>query len=403
MVLYWVAYEQSYLDLSNAATRLLGTGENKFFLLGQDADQFFQRLMRELGEGQPEWLSDPVAALVQQGEGLTYGDDREIGDLVGDYSRRVGHARNNRLDEDANLVAALQDRCEGNFDAAIEKLMPTIAKSSRHRRLYARSLQDAFDNVPEGNQGKIEEAVKQFQFLVASGDKQVGLADHIALIETLFDLNETRAASALADDSQSPAEMVLLSIEGARRDALVETASEKGLLDFYEARALQELLGKDTDTAHMQTVVDAYRRAADTMSSGGGQIAREAQDGLAQALVTFADSRADLRSDVSPSSLDDMVKDVSKAIEIHSELVEFSWHSSSSQSFAGALENLASDYEVLAKVTTGRLPGGIYANPLREAVKSLERAVHAYQMAGEAERATEVAKRLDNIRQKLRS
>jgi hypothetical protein len=80
MVIYWVAYEQSYLKLSPATTTLLETGENKFFVLGQDADQFFQRLMGELGEGQPDWVIDPINVLVQQGKELKFGNDREIGD-----------------------------------------------------------------------------------------------------------------------------------------------------------------------------------------------------------------------------------------------------------------------------------------------------------------------------------
>src|SRR3546814_20292002 len=51
MVVYWVAYEKSYREFSPRAQALLQTGENKFFVSDQDADKFFQGLMRELGEG----------------------------------------------------------------------------------------------------------------------------------------------------------------------------------------------------------------------------------------------------------------------------------------------------------------------------------------------------------------
>ena len=82
------------------------------------------------------------------------------------------------------------------------------------------------------------------------------------------------------------------------------------------------------------------------------------------------------------------------------ELVEFAWHNSPSSSFAGALENLASDYEVL-----NRLPASatLASEPLREAAKALERVAAAHRMAGDLERAATVDVRLEEIRQRLQA
>src|SRR5260370_19715299 len=149
--------------------------------------------MRELREGQPSWVVDPIEALVQHGKGLKYGDDREIGDLLDDYTKRVSHAAAHKLREDAHLIAALQARYEGDFAGAIAKLDAIKRKSQRVQRLYAQSLRDLFNNEQEGNDVKIEQAVMAYQKLVDARTNEFRLSDQVALIEALIDIYERRA------------------------------------------------------------------------------------------------------------------------------------------------------------------------------------------------------------------
>jgi hypothetical protein len=401
MVIYWVAYEQDYIQLSLTAKNLLETGENKFFVLGQDADQFFQRLMSELGEGQPNWVVDPINVLIQQGEGLKFGNDREIGDLVADYNRRVNHALANKYAGDANLVPALQARYEGDFAGAVDKLEPIRASSQRIQRLYARSLQDLFDNQPDGdnNDAKIEAAVIEFRNLAAADENPLRLADQIALIEALFDVHERKATKPLSDEDKARLAEVLTVIQAARKGAMTSEETDIALLDFYEARALQER-SEELEGEVAQKVIDAYRRAANALEPAGGQKALEAKDGLAQALVSFAEARIDKEAGVIPEVI---VRDLYQGIEIHNQLVEYFWHNYATLSFPGALENLAYDYAVLAKAFARGPTERVRLDPLREAEKALSRASSAYQLAGETDRASDAIKRLEELRQRLRT
>ena len=89
---------------------------------------------------------------------------------------------------------------------------------------------------------------------------------------------------------------------------------------------------------------------------------------------------------------------MNKAIEIHTDLVNLAWFNHPTATFAAWLENLASDFEVLAKVTQRASQKEM---PLRNAIMALERAAAAYQMDGDADRAAAVEARLAEHRQKL--
>jgi SIR2-like protein len=395
MVVYWVAYEQSYLQLSPRARSLLEAGENKFFIPDQDADSFFQNLMRELGEGQPDWIANPIQALVRQGEGLKFEADREIAGLVEDYKKRVNYAAKNRLVEDGALIAALQARSEGNYDAAIKLLEPILQRGPRAKRLYAQSLQDAFDNDPEEN-NRIDAAIEQFEKLLARGRGPDRFQDAVLLVEARFK-KHSRSNDELSAEGRTSLQRIGKIIEAARKRLPVDASSDRALLDFYEARAIQELTDKETDEPPKRAVIDAYERAVRNLAPAT-QRAIEAQDGLAQELVTLTDAQLKRNGTPSVTEIEQMSRDISKAIATHIRLVEFAWHNSPSSSFAGLLENLASDYEVQGRLLSASAAA---ADSLREAAKALERAAGAHRKDGDIERATAVDVRLEEIRQRL--
>ncbi|MGJ3628145.1 hypothetical protein AB5I41_16435 [Sphingomonas sp. MMS24-JH45] len=169
MVVYWIGYERSYVDFPTGPCRLLQTGENKFFIPGKDADRFFQALMRELGEGQPEWVAGSGSqALLDQGRRMRGSEDKEIRSLIADYRERTAYADKHRAPEDNARIGVLQARCEGDYHVAIQLLAGSKDGPRRHRQLYALSLQNAFEFYRDANGRMIDEAVTEFGHLAST-------------------------------------------------------------------------------------------------------------------------------------------------------------------------------------------------------------------------------------------
>ena len=390
LVVYWIAHERNYLDLSQGARTLLETGDNKFFILDQDADRFFQGLMRELGLGQPDWVANPIEALVKQGGKFKGSDDDEISDLIVGYEKRVKHAESRRLPGDKPLVDALQARSAGEFDLAITQLEPVRSKSPAHRRLYALSLQDAFEFDHEKNAHRINEAITEFTHLYSKG-RPFRFGDAEALIKALFDCLEEQPSTESIHQPKALNQIVKI-IERARRNVKNGSQRKKALLDFYQARAEQELSDEKQETD--RSVIMAYRRAVNARDALGDKY-DEAREGLAQALVTYTESRMT----ISKNSRQKMQKDMTEAIEIQNELVDLAWFNHPTATFAAALENLASAFEILEKVRQQPIQK---ETALREAIAALEGAANAYRMDDDAaERAIAVESRLDELRSKL--
>ena len=390
LVVYWIAHERNYRDLSQGARTLLETGDNKFFILDQDADRFFQGLMRELGLGQPDWVANPIEALVKHGGKLKGSDDDEISDLIVGYEKRVEHAKKRRPPADKPLVDALQARSAGDFDLAISQLEPVRSKSPAHRRLYALSLQDAFEFDHEKNAHRINEAIMEFTHLYSKG-RPFRFGDAEALIKALFDCLEEQP-DAKSNDQPKALNQIVKVIERARRNVKNGSQREKALLDFYQARAEQELSDEKQETD--RSVITAYRRAVNARDALGDKY-DEAREGLAQALVTYTES---IMTN-SKNGRQKMQKDMAEAIEIQNELVDLAWFNHPTATFAAALENLASAFEILEKVRQQPIQKG---TALREAIAALEGAANAYRMDDDAaERAIAVESRLDELRSNL--
>jgi hypothetical protein len=399
MVVYWIAYEKSYRDLSTGARTLLETGENKFFIPDQDADGFFQALTRELGEGQPSWVADPILALAEQAERLRGNGDLEIADLIGEYQKRVSHAVGTRQHVDGALVAARQQRTKGNFKAAIELLLPIKDSDTTARMLYAQSLQDAFDENSDENADLIDRAIEEFEHLHRYARAQQRVRYAKSLIEALFDKVDTLADS----DPKFVAGLdeILKVIVSARQGLGRNDQSAKALLLFYEARALQEKR-EFTDEADRgpptREAIEKYQRALKNPKALGEKVA-EARDGLAQAFGTYTDEMLAANPTPSDALRRRMRHDLGEAVQIHRDLVEHAWHNQPNSDLAGMLENLASDFEILAKL---KRKGPFKETPLLEAVRAMEKVVAAYQAERDSDGIAEAQARLEDLRQKMR-
>ncbi len=161
---------------------------------------------------------------------------------------------------------------------------------------------------------------------------------------------------------------------------------------------------KDAETTHkvveqdnLSKLARRYRLAVTDIDALGDK-AFEARDGLAQALVTYSDQVIQAGK-LTKDEKSQCRSDLSEAIAIHQELVELAWYNEPAANFAGALENLASDHEVFAKLKRR----GAYASaPLREAAKAMERAVDALREDGDQSKVVAAEQRLHNIRSQMR-
>lgn len=396
MVVYWVAYEKSYREFSPRAQALLQTGENKFFVPDQDADKFFQGLMRELGEGQPAWVADPIAALVEQRDRLPLRGDHEIDELINDYRERIDHAGKNRHNKGLAIAAALQARSEGDFKKAAELLAPTKETDLRARFLYAQSLQDTFDENPADNTSLIDQAIKEFEHLHRHGRVEHRVRYAEFLIEALFDRLEIMAQS--SDETIEGLKEIIAVIGAARPRIPQSSQSGKALLNFYEARAKQELWALTKPGTADRGVIKAYQAALKQPGALGEKYV-EARDGLAQALATHTDDTLTTDPDAGRLARRRMRGDITDAIDIHTSLVEHAWHNQPNANFAGMLKNLASDYEILAKL---KRKGPLKETPIREAVRAMERVVAAYEADADSNAAADAQARLDRLREIMR-
>jgi hypothetical protein len=93
MVAYWVAHESDFSMLTDRAQSFLKNGENKFFILDQSSDDFFNRLVGELGIGAPDWIQNPLQVLKAQAK--IKHDENDLSDvarLANNYSTLIDYA-----------------------------------------------------------------------------------------------------------------------------------------------------------------------------------------------------------------------------------------------------------------------------------------------------------------------
>ena len=345
MVVYWVAYEDDLDLLSERAKTLLATGENKFFILGQRADDFFNQVVGEAGIGAPDWLSDPLGVMKRQADiSIDASAGPDVRRLQEAYKARVTHAaEHGRLDR-----TPTDDATEFRSALQFRKAAEAIEANDEYRSdddllaIHADSLFNHYKRRRSDHEA-LDTAIAELRLLVErTGVERT--ADVITYIEALREQSD-----ALEEDEAELAE-VFSKIEGLATRArgvlnVHDRRREWSQMTFYLAEAVQsqaeqERRGDDdavsaTRKRRKASLEDArqfYAAALPGLSSKDANKAKECKEGLAGALIALAEYEGE---GVQAASR------LREAQTLFREVVQWTGMNTPGEQHAGALENLA--------------------------------------------------------------
>jgi hypothetical protein len=398
MVVYWIAYERDYALLSPRARAFLEIGEHKYFVLGQESDEFFNKLIGELGIGPPGWIKRPLEVLSEQ---VTIrhnpGVSDDVNRLIRAYEARVAHAVDKGRLTDTPEIDATELRSANKFREAVERIASDPAYASRPEalRIHATSLFDDYNRSAAPREADMREVIGQFEVLVAGPNARMSDAEF--LIEAQRDLYETlprdhpdlpRIAQAIADGAQAAqakaelhsrawavmefyrAEAGQLVVEQLRRPAPGTEPPKKR--DRARERELQTRLG---------LARQAYSEALPYLVRTDTERARECKEGLAGALSLIAELETNKGKALSY---------LREARTLFQEVVDVARRNTPGAEYAGALANLAGVVEVTAK----RFPEEAH-NARGEERRLLQTARAIYLELDDPENAERMQRRLD--------
>ena len=342
MVVYWVARGSDYAELSERARALLETGEYKYFILGQDSDDFFNKLLGELGVGPPGWIKRPLGVLQDQTKiSPPPNASNDVKALIGAYSERVDFAVERGEREHTPFEKAIELRSANRFKEAAE-MIETIdgyRDSDRDLRLHATSRFNQYNEMAEPDDKVLSLAIEEFELLIRS-DGTCLVADTELLIEARRDQYEQLPED--GPERRKVAQGIADNAERAQK-AVVAGSRDWSLMEFYRAEASQlksEQLKRDQNAKDEGIVKEraellssargSYEQALPTLTSTDAVRARECKEGLAGALTGLAE----LRPQGAKANL-------RQAKALFQEVVEFARRNTPGREYAGALENLA--------------------------------------------------------------
>jgi hypothetical protein len=418
LVIYWVTYSSDYDGLSRRAKRLLKNSENKFFVLEQDADAFFQTLIRELRIGQPEWITSPIPTLGRQA-GELKPEDRASKKLADAFITRVKRIKSTPSDD---LAKANQAVLLGDLESARNHLTNAGSKPPEVRRLRAEIYQEEYNANPKGGREKIDEAITLFSSLARFGKGDDSYYDLIALIRAKLDLyenyDEADITPAPGNSSVLLHEIVKLTISGEKRNNIRDDLERRLELSYYRSQAVQELsekLGSGVSGAAVSArreAVESYDQTIDLLNrqisprSLGNRRAREIRDGWAtsvvayvQAIIEAADDEVGLAERAGfLAEGKKSVEMLTRALELHRNQVRFSRRNLDDEAYAGTYANAAEAYDTAAKLSAllglepNTLPDPVRARRL--AVKGLRFAIGIYRAENMNVKAAAAQRRL---------
>jgi hypothetical protein len=347
MVVYWIAFEDDFDLLSKRAKELLATGENKFFILGQRADDFFNKVVGELGIGAPDWIRRPLDVLKGQAK-ISYDaqSSADVARLADAYADRVEFAAEKGVREDREIDTATELRSALRYaeaTAAIEKT-PKFEADDELLALHADSLFNQYKRSRSADRDVLNKAIAEFDMLIRrTGNSRI--RNIITFIEAQRDLMEQ-----LAFDDDALDRLIAAVQELA--DKAQTTLDEKhqlrewSLLSFYRAEAVQakaeqarRAAGEGNAStspkdrkAWLEEARQLYVRALPGLSATDATKARECKEGLAGALIGLSEYE---REGVSAAS------HLREAQTLFREVMEFARTNTPDREYAGALENLA--------------------------------------------------------------
>lgn len=392
MVVYWIAYERDYALLSPRARAFLEMGEHKYFVLGQESDEFFNQLIGELGLGPPGWIKHPLEVLHEQVKirhNPTVSDD--VGRLIAAYEARVAYAMANGVQADTIEVEATELRSANRFRAAADLIEtdPNYATRPEALRIHATSVFDDYNRSASPQVSDMRAVIGEFEVLVAGPDAR--LADIEILIEARRDLYEAlpdgdperqQIAQAIADSAQ------------AGQDKAEAHSRTWAVMEFYRGEAGQlvveqmrrpgsvALKPRRRDiTRRLQTARRAYAEALPYLARTDMERARECKEGLAGALSLLAELERDNTKALSY---------LREARTLFQEVVDVARRNTPGREYAGALANLAG----VVEVTASRFPEEAH-NARNEERRLLLTARAIYLELDDSENAERMQRRLD--------
>lgn len=397
MVVYWVAYESEYESLTPRARDLLETGEYKYFLLGQESDDFFNHLLGELGVGPPGWIKQPLEVLRTQIR-IKVSDETasDVSRLINSYHDRVEHAVKEGTLPETPLSRATEARSALRFKEAADIIsgVDDFQDDPDLLRVHATSLYEHNNRMDEQDADLLRTAIVELERLEASGGATAG--DYETLIEArrdLYDVGEDEAArEALSTRIDQDANKAL-KLPGNSR----QSERSRALMRFYKGEASQTKAermksldlsshpDRDDERRRLLGVArDLYAQALPTLAWSDAIRARECREGMAGALTELAELEATPAIRLSHAR---------EARALFVDVVRSTARNAPGKRHAGALENLAGVVELL-----GRLSPSESARLRTEEVELLESALAAYLEFDVNDDAARVQARLETIR-----
>lgn len=350
MVVYWIAHESDYANLSKRARNLLETGEYKYFVLDQDSDDFFNKLLGELGVGPPGWIKRPLAVLEQQARiAPPPKASEDVQALIDAYAKRVQYAVDHGQLLDTPEMEATEQRSANRFAEAAETIAADddYKADERKLRLHGTSLFDLFKAMPDQDLTVLVRAIEEFELLAAVEGPKLP-SDIKNLIEARLELYDR-----LPDDGdQRPLLADSIAASAAVAQGCVEDGSrEWALMEHYRAEVTQqkaERLKRDprAGTPDMKkqraelliAAQSSYEAALPVLSSEDAIKAKECKEALAGALTELAE----LRPRTAKANL-------RQAKALFQEVIDFARRNTPGMKYAGALENFAEVFAITAK------------------------------------------------------
>jgi hypothetical protein len=392
MVVYWIAHDRDYALLSPRARAFLETGEHKYFVLGQESDEFFNRLIGELGLGPPGWIKRPLEVLHEQVKirhDPAVSDD--VGRLITAYEARVAYAMDKGVQADSLEVEATELRSANRFRAAADLVAtdPSYATRPEALRIHATSVFDDYNRAASPEVSDMRAVIGEFEALVAGADAR--LTDTEFLIEARRDLYEAlpdgdaerpRIAQAIADSAQ------------AGQDKARPHSREWAVMEFYRGEAGQLVVeqmrrpGPGAPKPRRRDLKDrlkkarrAYAEALPFLARTDTERARECKEGLAGALSLLAELEKENGAALSY---------LREARTLFQEVVDVARRNTPGAEYAGALANLAG----VVEVTASRFPEEAH-NARSEERRLLINARAIYLELDDPENAELMQRRLD--------
>lgn len=294
LVVYWVSYEDDAAKMTPKCRQLLW-GENKFAIVGGEADLFFFDLMAALGIGEPDWVSDPIAELHKHRVDLVASQAVSGASLLieGYRSRIEEVARIEKPAEDARQKAA-RLRAEGDYGAARGQLADVdLSNDPEAARLHALNALSLFEEAPAKNAAMLDAALAEFESLVLSTEGRERLENVLSLLDALYDRYDWGDGEAV---SNALDRMLQVTTEWLGRTGEGEEDSARARLFFYRAQAEQRKAeAADDDIEGMRRAVEDFRAARAALDRAPNRLVsvKEISEGLAAALQVLGSKNED--------------------------------------------------------------------------------------------------------------